>query len=58
LGAASSATTHAYKQLKFSCLPKIYAMEGGVKLRIKLELPDAASRVRTAKALLVTLARG
>jgi len=38
--------------------PKIYAMEGGDKLRIKLELPDAASRVRTAKALLVTLARG
>ncbi|MGH8499958.1 MAG: TRCF domain-containing protein, partial [Methylococcales bacterium] len=30
--------------------PKIYAMEGGDKLRIKLELPDAASRVRTAKA--------
>ncbi len=38
--------------------PKIYAMEGGDKLRIKLELPDAASRVRTAKALLTTLARG
>jgi len=38
--------------------PKIYAMEGGDKLRIKLDLPDAASRVRTAKALLTTLARG
>ncbi len=38
--------------------PKIYAMEGGDKLKIKLELPDAASRVRTAKALLTTLARG
>ena len=38
--------------------PKIYAMEGGDKLRIKLELPDAASRIRTAKALLTTLARG
>jgi transcription-repair coupling factor (superfamily II helicase) len=38
--------------------PKIYAMEGGDKLKIKLELPDAASRVRTAKALLATLARG
>jgi len=38
--------------------PKIYAMEGGDKIRIKLELPDAASRIRTAKALLTTLARG
>jgi len=38
--------------------PKIYAMEGGDKLRVKLELPDAASRIRTAKALLMTLSKG
>jgi transcription-repair coupling factor (superfamily II helicase) len=38
--------------------PKTYAMEGGDKLKIKLELPDVASRLRTAKALLTTLSRG
>jgi transcription-repair coupling factor (superfamily II helicase) len=37
--------------------PKTYSMEGGDKLKIKLDLPDAASRVRTAKALLTTLSR-
>jgi transcription-repair coupling factor (superfamily II helicase) len=38
--------------------PKIYSMEGGDKLKIKIDLPDAASRVRTAKALITTLTRG
>jgi transcription-repair coupling factor (superfamily II helicase) len=31
-------------------------MDGPDKLRIRLELPDAASRLRTAKGLLLLLA--
>jgi transcription-repair coupling factor (superfamily II helicase) len=38
--------------------PKTYAMDGPDKLRVKLELPDAASRLRTARALLLALAKG
>ncbi|KFN50452.1 transcription-repair coupling factor [Arenimonas composti] len=38
--------------------PKTYAMEGPDKLRVKLELPDAASRLRTARGLLALLAKG
>jgi transcription-repair coupling factor (superfamily II helicase) len=37
--------------------PKSYAMEGPDKLRIKMELPDAASRLRAAKGLLAVLRR-
>ena len=35
--------------------PKIYAMEGPDKLRVRLELPDASSRLRTARGLLAVL---
>ncbi len=35
--------------------PKTYQMDGGDKLRLKLELPDAASRIRTARGLLIAL---
>jgi transcription-repair coupling factor (superfamily II helicase) len=35
---------------------KVYSMDGPDKLRIRLELPDAASRLRTAKGLLLLLA--
>ena len=35
--------------------PKTYQMEGGDKLRLKLDLPDAASRLRTARGLLIAL---
>jgi transcription-repair coupling factor (superfamily II helicase) len=38
--------------------PKVYSMEGPDKLRLRLELPDAASRLRTAKGLLALLAKG
>ena len=38
--------------------PKVYAMDGPDKLRLKLELPDAGSRLRTARGLLALLARG
>ena len=38
--------------------PKVYAMDGPEKLRIKLELPDAASRLRTARGLLTLLKTG
>jgi transcription-repair coupling factor (superfamily II helicase) len=38
--------------------PKVYAMDGPEKLRIRMELPDAASRLRTARGLLSLLARG
>ena len=37
--------------------PKVYAMEGGDKLRVRMDLPDAASRLRTAKGLLALLAK-
>ncbi|MBS0212486.1 MAG: transcription-repair coupling factor [Proteobacteria bacterium] len=35
--------------------PKIYAMEGPERMRIRLELPDAAARLATARGLLLTL---
>jgi transcription-repair coupling factor (superfamily II helicase) len=35
--------------------PKIYTMDGPQKLRIRLDLPDAASRLRTSKGLLLML---
>ena len=35
--------------------PKLYAMDGPDKLRLKMELPDAASRLRTARGLLALL---
>ena len=38
--------------------PRVYSMEGPDKLRLRLELPDAASRLRTAKGLLTLLAKG
>ena len=38
--------------------PKVYAMDGPDKLKMKLELPDAASRLRAARALFATLAQG
>ncbi|HEU0152404.1 MAG TPA: transcription-repair coupling factor [Arenimonas sp.] len=38
--------------------PRVYAMEGPEKIRIRLELPDAASRLRTARGLLAVLAKG
>ena len=38
--------------------PRQYAMEGPDKLRIRLELPDAASRLRAARGLLLELRRG
>ncbi|MFN7213181.1 MAG: transcription-repair coupling factor, partial [Lysobacteraceae bacterium] len=38
--------------------PKVYAMDGPEKLKMKLELPDAPSRLRAARALFTTLAQG
>jgi len=38
--------------------PKLYQMEGPDKLRIKLDLPDAASRLSAARGLLAMLDRG
>lgn len=38
--------------------PKVYAMDGPEKLRMKLELPDVSSRLRAARALFTTLAQG
>jgi transcription-repair coupling factor (superfamily II helicase) len=38
--------------------PRIYAMDGPEKMRVKMELPDAASRVRTARGLLTLLKTG
>jgi transcription-repair coupling factor (superfamily II helicase) len=37
--------------------PKSYALDGSDKLRIKLELPDAASRIAAARGLLMVLGR-
>jgi transcription-repair coupling factor (superfamily II helicase) len=37
--------------------PKVYAMDGPDKLRMKLDLPDPASRLRAARALFATLAQ-
>jgi transcription-repair coupling factor (superfamily II helicase) len=38
--------------------PKVYSMDGPDKLRLRLEMPDAASRLRTARGLLALLAKG
>ncbi|GAB3513439.1 transcription-repair coupling factor [Pseudoxanthomonas daejeonensis] len=38
--------------------PKLYAMEGPDKLRIRVPLPEAADRFNAARALLTTLAPG
>jgi transcription-repair coupling factor (superfamily II helicase) len=38
--------------------PKVYAMDGPDKLRIRMELPDAASRLRTARGLMQVLKTG
>jgi transcription-repair coupling factor (superfamily II helicase) len=38
-------------------LPKVYAFDGQDKLRIKLDLPGAAERLRTAGEILAVLAR-
>lgn len=38
--------------------PKVYAMDGPDKLKIRMELPDAASRVRTARGLMQVLKTG
>ncbi|KFN41212.1 transcription-repair coupling factor [Arenimonas oryziterrae] len=35
--------------------PKIYSMDGPDKLRVRMDLPDAASRLRTARGLLTLL---
>jgi len=35
--------------------PRLYAMDGPDKLRIKVPLPDAPDRFNAAKALLATL---
>ena len=35
--------------------PKVYAMDGPDRLKLKLDLPDASSRLRTAKGLLTLL---
>ena len=35
--------------------PKHYQMDGPDKLRIKLELPDAAARMQAARGLFATL---
>jgi transcription-repair coupling factor (superfamily II helicase) len=35
--------------------PKVYSMDGPDKLRVRMELPDAASRLRTARGLLTVL---
>jgi transcription-repair coupling factor (superfamily II helicase) len=38
--------------------PRVYAMDGPEKLRVRLELPDAASRLRTARGLFALLRTG
>ncbi len=35
--------------------PKVYAMDGPDKLRVRMDLPDAGARMRTAKGLLALL---
>jgi transcription-repair coupling factor (superfamily II helicase) len=37
--------------------PRVYAMDGPEKLRVRLELPDATSRLRTARGLLALLGK-
>ena len=36
--------------------PRVYSMDGPDKLRVRMELPDAASRLRTSRGLLLLLA--
>jgi len=38
--------------------PRVYAMDGPDKLKVRMELPDAASRLRTARGLLQVLKTG
>ena len=38
--------------------PRVYSMDGPDKLRIRTELPDAGSRLRTARGLLALLVHG
>ncbi|HEY5614300.1 MAG TPA: TRCF domain-containing protein, partial [Lysobacter sp.] len=38
--------------------PKLYQMDGPNKLRLKLDLPDAAARLSAARGLLAVLSRG
>ena len=38
--------------------PKLYQMDGPNKLRLKLDLPDAAARVQAARGLLTMLGKG
>jgi transcription-repair coupling factor (superfamily II helicase) len=38
--------------------PRVYAMDGPDKLKVRLELPDAASRLRTARGLMQVLKSG
>jgi transcription-repair coupling factor (superfamily II helicase) len=38
--------------------PRVYSMDGPDKLKIRMELPDAASRLRTARGLLQVLKTG
>ena len=38
--------------------PKTYQMDGPDKIKVRLDLPDAASRLRAARGLLLTLAKG
>ena len=38
--------------------PRVYSMDGPDKLRVRMELPDAASRLRTAKGLFLLLKTG
>ena len=37
--------------------PRVYSMDGPEKMRIRQELPDASSRLRTARGLLALLGR-
>jgi len=37
--------------------PKLYQLDGADKLRLKLDLPDAAARLHAARGLLITLGR-
>ena len=43
------------RQLLIQQQPRVYKLDGQDKLRIKLELPGAAERVRTANELLALL---
>ena len=58
----SPATTHCSPSVPVISMiqqqPKLYAMEGPDKLRIRVPLPGAADRFNAARALLATLAPG